>query len=156
GRYVGSNPTYNGALLESAVGPVLEASYIVMGPVSEYGSTTDAHVALQTAVPEPANEGVTYGWMMSYPLLDILNAAYDAGDLTPEGVLAAATSTVVNYEGALPDLDLAGTPAEQEVRVNSIGAPSADGITGLVTLEESFGGDVAANYAFDEPCFNLS
>lgn len=156
GRYVGANPSYNGALLDSPVGPILEASYIVMGPFAPYDADDDAHAALQTAIPEPTNEGVTYGWMMSYALLDVLNTAYEAGDLTPEGVEAAATTTVVSYEGALPDLDLSGSPADQSVRGNSIAAPSADGATGLALVEDSFTGDVAANHPFDEPCFDLS
>lgn len=156
GRYVGSNPTYNGALLDSPVGPVLESSYVVVGPFAPYEGDTPAHEALREAVPEPANDGATYGWLMSYPLLSVLQAAHESGDLTPEGVAAAATSATVDYQGALPDLDLSGSPADQTVRVSNISQPSAEGATGLTVVEPEFGGDTAAEHPFDEPCFNLS
>ncbi len=156
GRYVGSNPTYNGALLDSPVGPVLEASYVVVGPFAPYEGDTAAHEALREAVPEPANDGATYGWLMSYPLLSVLEAAYEAGDLTPEGVASAATTATVDYQGALPDLDLSASPADQTVRTSNISAPDAEGATGLAVVEPEFAGDSAAAYAFDEPCFSLS
>jgi hypothetical protein len=156
GRWIGSNPTYNGALLDSPVGPVLEASYIVMAPFEAYSGESMAHDNLRTAIPEPANDGATFGWIMSYPMLSVLNAAYESGDLTPEGVRAAAAATVVDYEGALPELDLSASPADQQVRQSTISAPNPEGITGLETLEVAFTGSTAAEYPFDEPCFDLS
>lgn len=156
GRYIGSNPTYNGALLESPVAPVLEASYMVMGAFEAYNGESAAHEEMRAAIPEPANDGATYGWMMSYPLLSVLNAAYESGDLTPEGVRAAAGSTTVDYQGALPELDLSAPPADQQVRQSSISQPDAEGPTGLATVEAAYTGPTAEEYPFDEPCFNLS
>ncbi|MBY5161976.1 ABC transporter substrate-binding protein [Salsipaludibacter albus] len=156
GRYVGSNPTYNGALLDSPVGPVLEASYVVMGAFEAYNGESVAHDNLRAAIPEPANDGATYGWMMSYPLLSVLEAAYESGDLTPEGVRAAAGSATVDYEGALPELDLSAEGADQQVRQSSISAPDPEGVTGLTTLEVDFTGPTAEEYPFDEPCFSLN
>lgn len=156
GRYVGSNPTYNGALLESAVADVLQSSYVVVSPFEGYQGTTPTHQALQEAIPEPANDGATFGWIMSLPLKGVLDAAYEAGDLTPEGVAAAATSSTVSYGEVLPDLDLSGDPDSQSVRVSTISTPDPEGTTGLSTTEVAYEGDSAASYTFEEPCFSVS
>jgi len=106
---------------------------------------------------EEGNDGFTSGWAWSYPLLAALQAAAESGDLTREGLLAAAQSLeTVDYEGMLPEEagNFAGSPDEQAYRGTVFSEPNADSSTGVVPLTEDFyTGPTAEGYELTAPCF---
>jgi ABC-type branched-subunit amino acid transport system substrate-binding protein len=95
-----------------------------------------------------------------------LQAAYDAGDMTQAGVLAAAkTLENVTLDGLGPDETFVGTPDEQLQRATNIWkvdlagfeAGIADGSSAGETIVESgYVSDLAANFEFTQACFALS
>lgn len=104
GRFMGSVPTWNPAIMESPAAPALEATFTHVGPWEAFTGESEAHQAMQAALGEgnlPVNDGFTFGWIWSYPMLSLLEAAAENGDLTRAGVRAAADGLEVDYEGAL-------------------------------------------------------
>ncbi|HEV3504389.1 MAG TPA: ABC transporter substrate-binding protein, partial [Actinomycetes bacterium] len=87
GRFIGSVPTYNPALLKSEAAPAIKALYHFVSPWSPWGSDTPAHQAMEEAAggKAPANDGYTFGWIWSYPLKAVLERAVQNGDLTRAG-----------------------------------------------------------------------
>src|SRR5690606_10443372 len=106
GRFIGTNPTWNRALLDSPAADAFLALYQVGGTFPNWSSDTPGHQALRDALgePEDLNDGYTIGWIWQYPIKAALEAALAEGDLTRAGLRAAATSLeTVDYEGMLPE-----------------------------------------------------
>jgi ABC-type branched-subunit amino acid transport system substrate-binding protein len=154
GRFVGSHPSFFGALLESPAGPAFEALYNSVGPHENWGGDSDAHRAMQEAFGEgePGNDGWTFGWIVTYPVRAVLEAAVERGDLTRAGLRAVLPEVVVDYEGALPDKRYGADPNETVVRSTAIGAPDPEGELGLSTIDARYTGSVAEGFDFTEPC----
>ena len=91
-----------------------------------------------------------------------LQAAYDAGDMTQAGVLAAAKQLEsVTFEGLAPDETYVGEPNERVQRAQFISQPDPAGLaggtsTGVTLLESMYTSPIAEAYQFDEACFALS
>lgn len=157
GRFIGSNPTWNRALLENpALAQALQGLYEVSSPIEPYGTDTPGHNALQEAIGEPddLNDGYTVGWIWQYPLKEALDAALANGDLTRAGVREAAGGlTMVDYEGMQPAGagNIAGGAGAQTLQT-TIGAPDPDAPTGTVTVREWFTGPTAQAWE-PEVCF---
>jgi len=89
----------------------------------------------------------------------ILNDAYDNGDMTRAGVLAAAKGLeAMSWDGLWPDQSYVGEPNDIVQRLVNIVQPSAAdleaGGSGLIVLEENYVSDIAAAYQFDGACFD--
>ncbi len=156
GQFLGNNPTFDKALLDSAAGPALEAMFNITAPHENWGGDAPAFQAMKEAFGDgqPQNDGWTYGWMITYPIKSALEQAYKNGDLTHEGIYKASQEMTVDYEGALPDINYGADPNEAVVRQSTIGKPdkNATDRLGIQTVEKAFTGDVAKNFDFTEPC----
>ncbi|MCC5949122.1 MAG: ABC transporter substrate-binding protein [Nitriliruptoraceae bacterium] len=154
GVFLGSVPTWNPALMDSPAAPALEAAYFHIGPWEAFDGDSDAHVAMQEALGGefPTNDGYTFGWIWSYPLLTALEDAAANGDLTRAGVREAASQMTVSYEGALPDRDFSLDGTEGAPRVAVISRPDTDAELNLSTLATNVTGPTADAFAYDSPC----
>lgn len=158
GRFIGSSPTWNQALLESPAGPALQAAYQVVGPWESYSADTPGHEAMREGVGEPENlnDGYTFGWVWSYAMKAAIEAAIDNGDLTRAGLLEAASSLeTVDFEGMVPEEagNHVGEPNDQAFRQSVISQVDAESPVGLSTIETFFTGPTAESYTFDQPCY---
>ncbi|HEY8471802.1 MAG TPA: ABC transporter substrate-binding protein [Natronosporangium sp.] len=147
GRFIGTNPTFNPALLDSPAAEAILGLYQAGGTFPNWSEDTPAHQAMRDAIgtPDDLSDGYTAGWMWQYPLKAALEAALAAGDLTRSGVRTTATSlTSVDYEGMLPEGagNYAGGP-EAQVRASLIANPDPSAPTGLTTEREFFVGPTA-------------
>ncbi|MDH3500445.1 MAG: ABC transporter substrate-binding protein, partial [Acidimicrobiia bacterium] len=100
-------------------------------------------------------EGVVEAWLLEA----ILNAAYESGDMTRAGVIAAAKSLEsMSWDGLAPDQQFAGDANDTVQRVVNIVRPSAAdleaGGSGLELLEANYTSDTAAGYTFTAACFD--
>jgi ABC-type branched-subunit amino acid transport system substrate-binding protein len=154
GRFIGSVPTWNPAVLESKAAPAIEASYHYVAPWAPYGADTAAHKAMAEANggQPPANDGYTFGWIWSYPMKALLEQALDNGDLTRVGVRAAVEQVTVDYEGALPEQQYGGDPNETVVRDAIIAKPDPKAPLGASVLKDFFVGPTAKGHDFTESC----
>jgi ABC-type branched-subunit amino acid transport system substrate-binding protein len=154
GRFVGSVPTWNPALLQSEAGPAIKALYHLVAPWGPWGSDTPAHQAMEQAAggKVPANDGYTFGWIWSYPLKAVLTRAFENGDLTRAGVRSAVTQVTVDYEGALPDKTYNGEPNQTAVRQSLISKPDENAPLGASVHKDFFVGPTAEKFQFTKPC----
>ncbi|HJR19153.1 MAG TPA: ABC transporter substrate-binding protein [Actinomycetota bacterium] len=157
GRFVGSSPTYNPAVLASAAKPAILGLYNFVGPWGPWGTNTAAHNAMKAAAGSklPANEGYTSGWIWSYPVKAVLEKAFELGDLTREGVRAAVEQTTVDYEGALPAKKYSGDANTNVVRQSLIGKADEAAPLGSSVVKDFFVGPTAKDFSFTEPCQKL-
>jgi ABC-type branched-subunit amino acid transport system substrate-binding protein len=154
GRFIGSVPTWNPAVLESEAAPAIEASYHFVSPWAPYGADTPAHRAMAEATggKPPANDGYTFGWIWSYPMKALLEQALENGDLTRTGVRNAVEQVTVDYEGALPEQSYGGEPNETVVRDAIIAKPDPKAPLGASVLKDFFVGPTAEGHDFTESC----
>lgn len=162
GSFVAWNNGFVGP--DSPIKDAVERDWIFGYPISPWSSdnpgTKRAVEILLAADPDTPPyeyylEGVVEAWLLEA----ILNAAYDSGDMTRGGVIAAAKSLEsMSWDGLAPDQQFVGTPNETVQRVSTIVRPSsADleaGGSGLDVLEANYTSDTAAAYEFTEACFD--
>lgn len=155
GRFMGSVPTWNPALLASEAAPAIEALYLHVGPWGSFGTDTAAHDAMAEALGEgkvPENDGYTFGWIWQYPMKALLEKAAEGGDLTRAGLVAAVDGLEVDYEGALPTKTYGGDPNETVARSAVISKPDKEAALGLTSVESDYVGPTAEAYEFTQPC----
>jgi ABC-type branched-subunit amino acid transport system substrate-binding protein len=155
GHFMGSIPTWNPALLQTAAAPALEAMYTLVQPFENFESgTSAAHDAMREVLGGefPTNDGFTAGWVGSYPMKAALEAAAANGDLTRAGLRSVVDGLEVDYEGALPNRTFGGDPNENSVRVAVIGRPDPDNVQGISVLEADVTGPTADAYDYSSPC----
>lgn len=156
GLVLGSAPTFLAGLLDAPqVAEAMTTQYREIAPWGQWGSGSDAHQAIADALKGqlPANDGFTSGWIWSYPLAAVLEAAAEAGDLTREGLQAVLPDVVVDYEGALPDRGYGGAPNDDVAREARILAPDADAPMGLRPLAGPFTGPTVEQFGLATPCW---
>jgi ABC-type branched-subunit amino acid transport system substrate-binding protein len=159
GTVVGSSPTWNPALLQSAAAPALEALYFQAGPWGPFGTDTPGHQAMRDALGDVTpSDGYTAGWAWSYPLLAALKKADADGGITRESLVEAAKSLdEVDYEGMLPNEAgrTTGEPSESAFRSSVISKVDKEAPTGVSIEQDLTTGPTAEAYDFSKPCFSL-
>jgi len=149
---------------ESPIRDAIQRDWIFAYPISPWSADTPGSAAarelIQAYDPEaPAYEYYLEGVVEAQLLEVILNAAYDSGDLTRAGVLAAAENLeFMSWDGLAPDQSFVGEPNDIVQRTVTIVRPSAAdleaGGSGLAVVEADYTSDIAAAYQFDKTCFD--
>lgn len=154
GRFLASVPVWNPALVDSPVADALADRLVHLSPVAGFDGVSDAHEAMRAQLDGevPANDYFTIGWMASYPLRALLEAAVEAGDLTRAGVRAAVDGLTVDFEGALPTVTYSGDADATVVRTGTIARPDAGAPLGLTVVADQVSGPTAEGYANTSPC----
>jgi ABC-type branched-subunit amino acid transport system substrate-binding protein len=148
---IGNTPTFGPSLLETPAGPALEQNFYTVTSIAPY-SLDEPGVQAARELYEAADPDGELGWEVPLAtaqaelLSAALEGACEAGDLTPEGVVAAMRET--------SDLDTEGlyaTPldytdvAEPPTRTVYVSRASADAEGGLEVLG-TFEGPSAQSY----------
>jgi ABC-type branched-subunit amino acid transport system substrate-binding protein len=160
GKFIGTSPTWNPALLKSPAAPALQALYLQSGPWAPYGTETQGRNAMREAVgakfQSGPSDGWTAGWVWSYPLKAALEKAAANKDLTRAGLLNAVKQLeTVDYEGMLPPAagKFGGAPDERVFRQSLISKPDPSAPTGVKVERDLFTGPTAEKYDFAKPCY---
>jgi ABC-type branched-subunit amino acid transport system substrate-binding protein len=166
GTWSGANPSFNPALVgvDSAIAEPLAASSFWSAYTNVWNAdapgVTEAKELLGDRLPQPTS-AVFEGFVEAQIMHSALQAAYDAGDLTQAGVLAAAKSLEeVDFNGLAPTETYVGEANEQVQRTSLIFQPDPAGLAsgesaGETVLEQEYTSEVAANFEFNEACFLL-
>jgi hypothetical protein len=155
--FIGAAPSWNSALLASSAAPAFELGiYYQSSFVGGWDYDSVGHEKMRTAVTAagfPANDFFISGWTSQYALKAALEAAYEAGDLSHEGIQAAAFAlTDVDYEGMMPSRSFAGDPNDVFPRAGVVGGFSADATTGIAVIQDYWVGPSAEAHEFTEAC----
>jgi ABC-type branched-subunit amino acid transport system substrate-binding protein len=158
GRFIGTGPTWNPALLKSPAAPALKALYEQSAPGKPWGADTPGHKAMRDALPGVTpNDGYTSGWAWAYPMKAALDAMVASGDVSRKGLAAAVkTLKTVDYEGMLPPEagDYADDPNTSTFRQTLINKVDDKAPTGVTIVKDFFTGPTVQSYTFDGPCFS--
>jgi len=151
---VGMNPTFNPALLNTPAADALLANTYSITSVAPYASDAPGVQEANAMYTEADPEGAI-GWEvpLAYGQAELLKAALedacDAGDLTPEGVVAAVgDASDVDTDGVFPDgLDYTKV-GESPTRTVFVSKVSDTAEAGLEVLEDAYEGPSAKSYTF--------
>ncbi|HEX6337223.1 MAG TPA: ABC transporter substrate-binding protein [Jiangellaceae bacterium] len=154
GQFLGSVPTWNPALLESAAADAILATYTNIAPWEGIDGTSAAHDAIRESLDggNPENDGYIFGWVWSYPIKAALEAAAANGDLTREGLRSVVDGLEVDYEGALPAATFGADTNENAIRQAVINRPDEEGTLGVSTIEAEVTGETAEAYDYTSAC----
>lgn len=154
GRFMGSLPTWNDALLGSAAAPALIGLYNHMTPYENWDGTSAGMEAIKESLGGelPANAGYIIGWAIGYPFQAALEAAAAAGDLTPEGLAAVIDGLEVDFEGMLPNHTYGGDAQANAAQSVNVGAPNPEVDLGLETIASFYEGPTFAETDYTSAC----
>lgn len=166
GLWTGANPSWNPALLGSPIGEALAASSVWSSYTnvwtSDAAGVTDAKALVEAAgVLERPTSAVFEGFVEATIMHAALEAAYEAGDMTQAGVLAAAKSLEeVDFNGLAPNESYVGDPNDYLQRTSNIFQPDLEGFlagetAGETVVAENFTAGITADYDFTGACFVL-
>jgi ABC-type branched-subunit amino acid transport system substrate-binding protein len=150
---IGMNPTFNPALLQTPAAAALKANVYSITSVAPYSADAPGVKAADEMYTSADPEGAT-GWEVPLAygqaqlLKNVLEGACDAGDLTPEGVVAAlGDASDVDTDGVFPDgLDFTklGESPTRTVFISKVDDSVDAGLKLLDTIE----GPSAKSYTF--------
>ena len=177
GMWTGATPSYDYALLDSPVGPIIDQVYYQSAYNVVWGDDAPGNVdmseAMAAAFPDRIpSDAFIIGWNEGVMMTQVLADAIAAGDLTREGVAAAVSAqSGVDFKGTTPNQSFAGTPNDYVTRESAIFDPDlatylaaggaaqtlsqADGTTGSLLAKDFFASEAASEFIFDSPCFSL-
>lgn len=154
GRFMGSLPTWNPALLQSAAAPALTAMYNHISPGEQWSGTSEGVAAMKESLNNepPVNAGYIIGWLMSYPMHGVLEKAAENGDLTRAGVRAAVAETEVDYQGMSTAQGYGGNGKDVAVATIIVNTPDESDPLGTVPEGSFYTGPSWDKVDFDEAC----
>jgi ABC-type branched-subunit amino acid transport system substrate-binding protein len=162
GVWSGPSPSWSPALIapDSAIKDDIAASFI--GGTYAAGWTDDnTFVPLFEAAGLPPSDYYTEGVVEAIIAISALEAAYESGDMTRAGVLAAGKSLEnVEFDGAAPSESYPGADNDRLQRVGYIFQPDPEGLAsgtngGRTDLETAWTSVIAADYEFTGACYSL-
>ncbi|MCZ7533555.1 MAG: ABC transporter substrate-binding protein [Acidimicrobiia bacterium] len=176
GKFIGNNATYNFALLDSPVGPLVDASFYQsafnVGWGQDLPGNNEMMAAMAEAYPDRRPSDVfILGWNQALAMHQVIAQALANKDITPEGMVAASTEVSIDFGGSQPAQSWAGTPNDYVVRATAIYNPdlalytaaggagqtlSQEGATtGSVLERDFFISEAAKDYDFTAPCWEM-
>ena len=161
--WTGASPTYSPAYLGSDFAEQIQRDYYWTAYLLPWAADTPGNQLVREIMTAAGADPLDYyglGFVEAQLLEQALRAAYDSGDMTRAGVLAAGKSLqTVDFAGLAPAETFVGSPDEQLQRVTVINRPNiadlAAGGTGVETVAEAYTSDIAANFVFESACYEL-
>jgi len=157
----GASPSWNPAFVaeDSPIAEAVTRDMLVSGYYEpwegESAGAAQVREIMEAAGAPPTNyygEGFVEAGIMHAAL----EAAYDSGDMTQAGVLAAAKSLEnVEFDGLAPAETFVGEPNDIVQRAIWISRPDGGAIASTTLVEANYISPVAAAYEFNEACYQL-
>jgi len=177
GKWTGATPSYNFALLDSPVGPIIDQVFFQSAYNVVWGDDAPGNVEMMTALAAAfpdriVSDAFIIGWNEGVMMTQVLADAIAAGDLTREGVAKAVSAQAgVDFKGTTPDQSFAGIPNDYVTRASAIFNPDLatylaaggaeqtlsqeGGTTGSLLEKDFFVSKAAQEFIFGAPCFSL-
>lgn len=170
GSWSGNSPTYSYKMLAvDQIAPLLDQYYFPSQYTVTWGSEVsgmaDLVEKLSAARPDlPVSDAYILAWTEGIWARSVLEQAAANGDLSREGIEAAAREVDVDFQDLAPAQSWRGDANEFVVResyiydidlavYDNVTLGEGGGSTGSVLLEGPYVGEVAADHEFTEPCF---
>lgn len=156
-----ASPSWNPAFVaeDSAIRDAIARDMYVPLYYEPWGGESEGAARVREimeAAGAPPSDYYAEGFVEAEILRTALEAAYEAGDLTQSGVLAAAKSLeTVTFDGLAPEETYVGEPNDIVQREIFIARPAPGSLTGTELIESFYTSPVAANFEFNEACYFL-
>lgn len=157
----GASPSWNPAFVadDSAIKDAVARDMFVSGYYEpwegESEGAAEVRAIMEAAGAPPTNyygEGFIEAGIMHAALVQ----AYENGDMTQAGVLAAAKSLEnVDFKGLAPAAAFAGDPNDIVSRAIWISRPAPGSLTGTEVIEAEYVSPVAEAFVFEAACYQL-
>ena len=161
----GAYPTYSSGYLDSEFATEIERDWYGFAYVSPWGGPSAGAQEVRDLMASQRPDLGPFDYygegVLEAKILEAgLRQAYDNGDMTRAGVLAAVKGfTELDFDGLAPPENYVGTPNEQVQRSGWIVKFSledlAAGGAGSIIVEKDWTGPTAAAYEFNEACYFL-
>ncbi len=163
--WTGAYPTYSTGYLTGEFAEEIERDFYGFAYISPWGGDSvganDVRELMASRRPDLGPFDYYGEGVLEAKILEAgLRQAYDNGDMTRAGVLAAVKGfTELDFDGLAPPENYVGTPNEQVQRSGWIVKFSledlAAGGAGSIIVEKDWTGPTAAAYEFNEACYFL-
>lgn len=157
GKFIGSIPSWNAAVLGSPAGPAISAMYMQATSFATWEDDSAGATAMREAAGDAApNDWFNLGWAGGYIMKAVLEQAIEDDDLSREGIVAAAKKIDgVDGEGMLPEGsgNYSGDANDAAVRVTQLNKVDPAAASKVSVAVEPFTGPTAEGYDFKEACY---
>lgn len=168
-RWSGASPNWNPALVapDSAIKDALARDFFTSAYYATWfdDNPGSAFVREQVSQRRPDLPPLDYygeGFIEAVIMHQALLRAYENGDMTQRGVLAAAKSLEsVDFMGMAPAESYVGSANDQLTRAIYVGRPDPEGLaagtsTGITTTDPLYVSPLVEGYVFESACYQLS
>jgi hypothetical protein len=164
-KWSGAGPTYNPAFLVSPIADAIQRDWyggFYMQPWGgeSAGMALTMELVAASGADMPPNDYVGLGVVEAMLVHTALQTAYDNGDMTRAGVLAAIKSLDnVEFQGMAPPENYTGSTADQLQRSITLWRPSVANLeaggSGSEIIATDHVGPTAESFEFTEACYTF-
>ncbi|MGO4615503.1 ABC transporter substrate-binding protein [Nocardia sp. 2YAB30] len=153
GRFLGSTPTWNSALLKTPAAQALTTLYNYTSPFDGWdGNSTGAQRARNAAPTEPTNFGYNIGWAISYPMKALLTKAAESGELDRPTLRKTLDGLTVDSEGMAATQIYGRDEPDVATQRAVVNVPDPNTSLGSRTVVADYQGPTLKRIAIHEPC----
>jgi ABC-type branched-subunit amino acid transport system substrate-binding protein len=159
-KWTGTSPSWSPAFMAGDTAAQIVRDVVIStyndGWDGESAGAQEFTALMQELRPDaPPLDYYNEGYVEAKILHDALLRAYENGDMTRAGILAAAKSLEsVDFNGLAPTESYVGTPDEQVQRVSVIMLPDPEAPDGTSVVELEYVSDIVADFNFEGACYN--
>ena len=164
-KWSGAGPTYNPAFLVSPIADAIQRDWYGGFYMQPWGGDSPGmaltmELVAASGADMPANDYVGLGFVEAMLVHAGLQKAYENGDMTRAGVLAAIRSLDnVDFMGMAPPENYTGSTSDQLQRAITRWRPSVANLeaggSGSEIVDTDFVGPTAESFEFTEACFTF-
>lgn len=162
-KWTGTSPSWNPAFVapdspirDAAVRDLYISTYVDSWNGESAGAQAFTAIMQERRPDAPPLDYYNEGYVEAKILHDALLLAYDNGDMTRAGVLAAAKSMDnVEFDGLAHPETYVGEPNEQVQRISFMLRPDLESPTGSTMVDPAYTSEIVENFQFDEACYAL-
>ncbi len=162
-KWTGAGPSWNpafvaegSAIRDAMVRDFYGSFYIAPWAADTPGVANLKALMAQYAPDAPPTDYYGEGFVEAQILHEALLKAYDNGDMTQAGVLAAAKSLeAIDFNGLAPSQGYVGDANSTVIKKSYISVTDLTSPTGLRVLELEYESQIAKDFNFTEACYKL-
>lgn len=161
GKWTGTSPSWSPAFMQSEIADAVTRDVYISTYVDTWDGDSEGSQDMTALMKElkpdaPPLDYYNEGYVEATILHQALLKAYDNGDMTRAGVLAAGKSLEsVDFKGLAAPETYVGAPNEQVQRKTNMARPDPNSPTGSSITEFDYTAQITADYQFDGACYKL-
>ena len=154
GRFMGSVPTWNPALLKSAAADAIVAKYNHMSPTEQWDGTSAGVTAMKASIGDklPTNNGYVIGWAMNYPMHAVLDQGRQERRPDPGRRAQGGRRPDVTFDGMAPKVTYGGDGKSVAASGMIVSTPDKAAALGLKSTGSFYQGTTFGKAPYTKAC----